>query len=361
MHKDCIVVQKQYKDFNFLQTVDVVQWVKNRNYILLTILSTLLGCEIHNLSASYFVFLAFEIEHMYSLLKRHVVLPFSFGKNLMSYHFSTNKNVCALNSACGPAGSYGTIVNWISYNSKECVHVPDKNDVLTFFDNNQVLARIWRVHYDAKAILSAITTVVHIFPFKPSFLQWNSALSPRKWLFEDSFSIPCQSILSMYTSASSTFRVFRERFINDRLSHIFQEQRADVTGFVDEVGDLLSRRKKQKTEGGSLTSRVKEDVYNFLSEHHNGPPTIVIGNPIPKNPCSYESVKEVLINIKNDVGVPEKRSWSLVGCDGLPYLIASKVIRENPELQDLLLQPGLGHWEMNMAKGILIIIQFSFV
>lgn len=48
-------------------------------------------------------------------------------------------------------------------------------------------------------------------------------------------------------------------------------------------------------------------------------------------------------------------------CDGLPYVIASKVIKETADLQDIFLQPGLGHWEMNMAKGIIIFIPFRLI
>lgn len=62
---DCATVQKQYTDYNFLQTVDVVQWLKDRNFIILTILSSLLGCELNNLSGNQFILLAFSIEQMY--------------------------------------------------------------------------------------------------------------------------------------------------------------------------------------------------------------------------------------------------------------------------------------------------------
>lgn len=37
LYIDCATMQKQYKDYNFLQTVDVVKWVKDRNFIILTI------------------------------------------------------------------------------------------------------------------------------------------------------------------------------------------------------------------------------------------------------------------------------------------------------------------------------------
>lgn len=59
LYIDCATMQKQYK--NFLQTVDVVKWVKNRNFIILTILLSLLGCELENLSGNYFILLAFSI------------------------------------------------------------------------------------------------------------------------------------------------------------------------------------------------------------------------------------------------------------------------------------------------------------
>lgn len=78
-----------------------------------------------------------------------------------------------MNSSCGP------ILNWISENSKHSVHVPPNNDVITYFDNNQVLARNWRVHFDAKAILSAIITTIHAFPFHPCNVQFHPGLSPR--------------------------------------------------------------------------------------------------------------------------------------------------------------------------------------
>lgn len=53
LYIDCATMQKQYKDYNFLQRVDVVKWVKDRNFIILTIFLSLLGCELENLSSNY--------------------------------------------------------------------------------------------------------------------------------------------------------------------------------------------------------------------------------------------------------------------------------------------------------------------
>lgn len=77
-----------------------------------------------------------------------------------------------------------------------------------------------------------------------------------------------------------------------------------------------------------------------------------MGNPISVNPCSFKSVKVVLENLKCTAGIPDHRQWSIVGCDGLPILLSHR----NPHLQDLLLQPGLGHVEINMCKGIAFLV-----
>lgn len=128
-----------------------------------------------------------------------------------------------------------------------------------------------------------------------------------------------------------------------------------MTGYSDNVSTIVSKRKKQKCKENTPKSEVKADVYNVVTLHHDEPPEIIVSNPISRNPCSYDAVKDVLKQIKNDVGISNHRSWSITGCDGLPYVIASGVVKETADLQDILPQPGLGHWEMNMAKGNIII------
>ncbi|XP_060557718.1 uncharacterized protein LOC132718104 isoform X2 [Ruditapes philippinarum] len=73
--------------------------------------------------------------------------------------------------------------------------------------------------------------------------------------------------------------------------------------------------------------------------------------PTMVNPCSYDSVTNVLKHVKDQVGVGEKRQWSCVGCDGLPYILGSRIIDRNNDLKDLLLIPGYGHLEMNVVKS----------
>lgn len=49
--------------------------------------------------------------------------------------------------------------------------------------------------------------------------------------------------------------------------------------------------------------------------------------------------------------IGDQRQWTIIGCDGLPYALGSRLIEKNPNLQHILLMPGLGHYEINMTRG----------
>lgn len=104
-----------------------------------------------------------------------------------------------------------------------------------------------------------------------------------------------------------------------------------------------------------------------------------------ENPCSYKSVRTILDQIQK--GTCESRKWTIAGCDGSPYVLGSRLIEssckcyqcyasfsdrdsikkhlrqmhELPEAQcslskcmeygNILLVPGPGHFQINMAKA----------
>ena len=45
------------------------------------------------------------------------------------------------------------------------------------------------------------------------------------------------------------------------------------------------------------------------------------------------------INKRNGVGDGPK-AWCVVGCDGLPYTLGTKLLEKNKELQNIILIPG---------------------
>lgn len=103
---------------------------------------------------------------------------------MITYFVTGSKLACDINASCSPAGSYTTVLNWIREASSSRIEVENETDVVTFFDNNQVMARNWRVNFDSKASVSVITNFLHLFPSSTSFLQNNVTLSPATWRFK---------------------------------------------------------------------------------------------------------------------------------------------------------------------------------
>ena len=55
-------------------------------------------------------------------------------------------------------------------------------------------------------------------------------------------------------------------------------------------------------------------------------PHIKLREIIGVNANSYETVKQVLLNLLKQAEVPQKRKWVHVGFDGVPYQIATNLI-----------------------------------
>jgi hypothetical protein len=53
---------------------------------------------------------------------------------------------------------------------------PSKTDLITYFDNNQVMARNWKIRFDSKAMFNVITSVMHIKLGTISHFQYQAEL-----------------------------------------------------------------------------------------------------------------------------------------------------------------------------------------
>ncbi len=73
-----------------------------------------------------------------------------------------------------------------------------------------------------------------------------------------------------------------------------------------------------------------------------------MGEPIRLNPNSYTRVKQVLDAIW--ASRHSEHTWSMVGCDGVPYVLSHRFRDDCPDLHDVLLWPGQGHFEINFVK-----------
>ncbi len=78
---------------------------------------------------------------------------------------------------------------------------------------------------------------------------------------------------------------------------------------------------------------------------------VTMGEPIMLNPNSYTRVKQVLDVIR--ANKYSEHTWSMVGCDGVSYVLSHRLRDDCPDLHDALLWPGQGHLEINFVKLLL--------
>ena len=80
-----------------------------------------------------------------------------------------------------------------------------------------------------------------------------------------------------------------------------------------------------------------------------------MGEPVMVNPNSYTNIEIILDELKNQL--INERKWVILGCDGPPYNLASRII-ENAEskYEWVTLTSGLGHLHMNQIKCLFKIL-----
>lgn len=150
-------ISLQYKDVEFLKACDIDTWIQERDTVITSFVFSLCERDLSAMSPAENTKVVYAVEHLYRLVGNNIIMLFSFSLNLLTYYMCTSRTVCDMYCSAHPAGSYSTLQNWIQQHSSNKIYVRNV-DVITYFDNNQVLARNGRVRYDAKAILNYITT-----------------------------------------------------------------------------------------------------------------------------------------------------------------------------------------------------------
>ena len=130
----------QYKDDTFINSYDPCTWLEGQNRVVLEFLKSLCGIEVLTENKRKSLSLVKLFEQLLLCCCENVIFPLSFTTNLISYFSTGSKTVSEFNNAVSPCDSYSTIMNWINERSWTKNVLPPENDVITFFDNNQVLA-----------------------------------------------------------------------------------------------------------------------------------------------------------------------------------------------------------------------------
>ncbi len=101
------------------------------------------------------------MEHVYYMQNERLMDPSAFGKTLMVYFASRSKFAVNVLSKNGPYASYRTFTNWIEEQGSVPLAAPE-TDVITFYDNNQIIGKTHHISINNKCQTSTITTGIHI-------------------------------------------------------------------------------------------------------------------------------------------------------------------------------------------------------
>ena len=113
------------------------------------------------------------------------------------------------------------------------------------------------------------------------------------------------------------------------------KRKCDVCGFPVQKQHQINDGKHQTSKDG--------EKYIDLGENKNiNFKYMSIGEPILLNPNSFTNIENILDTLKENI-CKEERKWTIVGADGPPYCIASRIIDKEKEKYDWVsMVPGLG-------------------
>ena len=279
---------KTFKEETFLEGV---------NPIVFNFVTALTGQE--TISANKLNVLCVCIENLYKCVNYRFIGPTSFTINLLVYILSGSEKALNILSAHGCGGSYTTIKTWLKDNASEELHYSLDEDVITFFDNAQILGKNWRVKLDCSAIVSCITSIIHITSTHNASVQSMDHLSPAHW----------HNIHQNHSLIKHILETNAPKF--DSFRDCFNTYKKDIT-------TLFLEKVKYANMSATVTNK-----YDNLPCANTQPADIRMGEPCLVNPNSYSTVQDVMDHIvshtKND------KCWTCIGCDGNPYLIACKL------------------------------------
>ena len=273
----------------------------------------------------------------FALLLLNVILLNTFD--------STSKFCVQLTGALEPAGGFTSITNFASQ-----PHLPAScppNDFHITFDNNQKLARSsGRIKEGASVLVGICTSVSYIEPgFESNIMRYNS-LNPGTWLKQPSVSL-LQSVNNQEKHEIKCFSTYQDDFLKENLMKVGSEQQSSYDGsFYDRIDVSLIHEE----QGLYVCSECQ---FMFPSTSDNICPSCLY------NPMMY-GVGHDPYKMANSFH-PPKPAKKLFYCNVCKEIIdaSEEGINLHPHphwtkhFSDILLCPGPGHIEINMARVLL--------
>ncbi|XP_041477204.1 uncharacterized protein LOC121425250 [Lytechinus variegatus] len=443
--EDIQKLQKSNSQIESLCESDLRKWVCDRNLVIREFLEGIAG------KGSTESEVAKTIEHIYHLGNSKAVLPVCLGENLVSYSVSGSRAACEINSANSPAGSYPYLISWLREQSHEPHTFPD-GDVLVAFDNDQVIGKTYHVRHNNKVKTSVVTSVCIAEVSPTGTLQADNELKHGHWQTAQRLKEQVPEILAPDSTLNNAVDQthYKELYatLQTRILKVVEEQRVETTGISDNIDKEVAtiRQKREwrvcsecgaknlknkriciacgqrlrsvldKEEQATIAQfpQKKSDIESSKYVHvkfagsesqakrteqstsasESPKVNVRAGDPIFVNPNSYQSLITVFKSLGKQAGIKKYaedgwREWVVVTCDGLPYTLGQRVIKEtftcaychaaiflresymehvqehyptgiaeedlafSLEFDWLLLKIGHGHVEMNMVRSFL--------
>ena len=131
-----------------------------RNIVVMSFLLAAAGINnIETCKTNKLLSLSASFDCLFAASNACAVTPLFFAINLVAYFICGSRTLISFLSSVTPSGCYKTVLNWFKDKTSCKVQCEPNGDIITYFDNSQILARNWRVRYDAKALISIITSM----------------------------------------------------------------------------------------------------------------------------------------------------------------------------------------------------------
>ena len=386
MSKDVAKLSNVYNNIDEMKILDSKLVINQFNSGILSFIEGLTGRCFNMTHDKQVLFkIGVSLESIYYLKNSNLVLPHCFLTNIIETITSGSKTVTAVNGKVLPASGDTLVRYWLKEHGSEVLSTPTHGDLEVWYDNiGKYIVKSYRINSEHNLTPTVVTATQNILLTSNDFIQSMVEYSPNRWPGRDMPEEKIQQkMLELVQGGISDFREYRFTFLNSLFEYMYSSN--EMEGLIaSEITHLkeahLTRQcsvcnrtypaRKQKCDGcgGKVVSVADENnalssfsfesrLPKYIDVGQNCSKNVVeitTGEPIMVNPNSYESVEEVLKDIKNRsvVSSPE-RKWVQVGADGPPYCLMRRIVKAKPdEFGCISITSGKGHLKMNVLKTL---------
>ena len=181
-----------------------------------------------------------SVESILNLSAAHTVLPVHFRESVLLYVLTGSKLALTTVGGASPHSSYWSVRSWLSNLSDKPSKVPT-GDIMTAFDNNQILQRRWRVTLNNVVQCNVATMIIYFDLDENGQLQFENE-APSSWM---SAALP-ESELKRIKFLDQDDEIKAQHYLH---LHTF------LARTIDEV------QAEHKQSGGDITDSIDQEVH----------------------------------------------------------------------------------------------------